>query len=70
MLSYVSLAMLPQGLLSHMRSRSGFTRIKNIIRSSNCGSMEANPTGIHENMCSIRGLTQWVKELALLQAVV
>ena len=29
-----------------------------------------NPTRIQEDMGSIPGLTQWVKDLALLQAVV
>ena len=33
--------------------------------SSHCGSVEINPTGIHEDVSSIPGLTQWGKVLAL-----
>ena len=39
-------------------------------RSSHCGSMVVNPTGIHEDVGSIPGLTQWVKHLVLSRAVV
>ena len=34
---------------------------------SSChGSVVTNPTSIHDDMCSILGLTQWAKDAALL----
>ena len=35
-----------------------------------CGAAEMNPTSNHEVVRLIPGLTQWVKDLALLGAVV
>ena len=43
---------------------------KNILRSSRGGAVEMNLTGNHEVVGSTPGLTQWVKDLALLCAVV
>ena len=38
---------------------------KDYQRSSHYGSVVKNPTSIHEDMDSIPGLIQWVKDLAL-----
>ena len=38
--------------------------------SSHCGSMETNPTSIHEYADSIPGVAQWVRASSLLWAVV
>ena len=44
----------------------GNDMVRNIFyRSSQYGSVVMNPTSIHEDLCSIPGFDQWVKEPVL-----
>ena len=45
------------------------THKKRDTRSSHCGSVVAGLTGVHEDVGSIPGLAQWVKDPVLLWAV-
>ena len=54
--------------LAHHISVNLFFPEKNIeinSGSSHCGAVEMNPTSIREDMGSIPGLAQWVKDLVL-----
>ena len=45
--------------------KNTITEVKNSLeRSSHCGSVVTNPTSIHEDLDSIPGLVQWVKDPA------
>ena len=46
------------------------TDIKVEMESSHCGSVKSNPTSIHEVLCSIPGLAQWVRDLGVVGTVV
>ena len=54
---HLHLSLLESSLTHSKRANTG---------SSHCSAGETHPTGIHEASVSIPGLTQWVKDLALL----
>ena len=54
------------GAAQEMAKRQKQNKTKKTLGSSHCDLMVMNPTSIDEDMSSIPGLTQWVKDLALL----
>ena len=53
----------------HYKRQKDKKKKKLALGSSHCGSVVTNLTNFHEDAGSIPGLAQWVKDLALLQAV-
>ena len=52
-------------------TNSGYPFVnKNEPSSSRCGSVVMNPTSMHEDVDSNPGPAQWIKDLALLGAMV
>ena len=59
-------ALLNTSYLSYSKMLQCSKKKKSQFRSSHCGTAEMNPTSIHEGAGSIPGLTQWVRDPALL----